>query len=186
MKTIIAFLLTIIVGAAFAGQPVRFGAGAWSGGDLTRPLGKEEAPQLLEDWRWLVGVDHKPIIITAMGDAFVLNGKSGAISFLDTVEGKLKAIAPSLDSFYKRLNKDQGFVDEYFSTHLLKEARARGLSLGAHQVYSYKQPPVLGGAQAADNIEASDLAVHFSMLGQIFQQVHNLPPGTKIKKIELR
>jgi hypothetical protein len=175
----------IIASSTFAGEPAPSVAGVWSASDLTRPLRKEEAPKLLEDWRWLIGANNRPVVITTMGDAFVLDEKTGVVSFVDTLEGKLKPIANSLDAFYRRLNEDQAFVNEYFSTQLLQEARARGLKVSAHQVYSFKHPPVLGGAQTAENLEASDLAVHFSLLGQIFQQVHNLPKGTKIKKIEL-
>lgn len=176
----------IVASFAFSGQPAPSSAGVLSAGDLTRPFSKEEAPQLLEDGRWLIGPDNRPVVITTMGNAFVLNEKTGVISFVDTLEGRLKPIADRLDSFFKRLDEDQEFVEEYFSTQLLQDARARGMKAGVHQVYSFKQPPVLGGAQMAENLEISDLAVHFSLLGQIFQQVRNLPPGTKIKKIELR
>jgi hypothetical protein len=186
MKKFHTLLLLLFAASAFAGEPAPSSAGFWSAGDLTRPLSKEEAPQLLEDWRWLIGTDNKPIVITTMGDAFVRNEKTGVVGFVDTLEGKLKPVANSLDAFYKRMNEDKEFVDEYFSTQLLQDARIRGLKVGVHQVYSFKRPPVLGGPQTVENLEATDLAVHFSVLGQIFRQVRDLPPGAKIKQLDLQ
>lgn len=186
MKRFLTLLLMIVASSAAAGEPSPSSARVWSASDLTRPLSKEVAPQLLEDWNWLIGADNRPVVITTMGDAFVLNEKTGVVSFVDTLEGRLKPIANSLDAFYKRLDEDQEFVEEYFSTQLLHDALARGMKAGVHQVYSFKEPPVLGGAQTAENLEISDLAVHFSLLGQIFQQVRTLPPGAKIKKVESR
>jgi hypothetical protein len=185
MKNFVTLLLILIASSSFAAELAPSNPRVLSANDLTRQIGKEEVPQLLEDWRWLIGADNTPVVITTMGDAFVLSSKTGAVSFVDTLEGKLKPIAASLGEFYKRLNEDQTFVDEYFSTQLLREAHARGLKVGAHQVYAFKQPPVLGGSQDVENLEATDLAVHFSLLGQIFQQVQSLPSGTKVKKIEL-
>lgn len=184
MKKFTTFLLTIVSSLALAAESLP-ATGAWSMGDLTRTLGKEEAPHLLDDWRWLIGAENRPVVITTMGDAFVLNKKTGIVSFVDTMEGKLKPIAENLDAFHGRLRGDQGFVDEYFATQRLQEARARGLKVGEHEVYSFVHPPVLGGSRKTENLEASDLAVHFSLLGQIFQQLQKFPPGKKIKKINM-
>lgn len=184
MRKFATLLLIIVSSLAFAGESLP-AADVWSTGDLTRVLGKEEAPQLLDDWRWLIGAENRPVMITTMGDVFVLNEKTGVVSFVDTLEGKLKPIANSLNAFHERLRKDQEFVDEYFATQRLREARARGLKIGKHEVYSFVHPPVLGGPQTAENLEASDLALHFSLLGQIFQQIQKFPPGTKIEKINL-
>jgi hypothetical protein len=39
---------------------------------------------------------------------------------------------------------------------------------------------VIGGEYSVDNIEPTDMNVHFAFSGQICQQVKDLPDGTKV------
>lgn len=55
-----------------------------------------------------------------------------------------------------------------------------GMRLEAGQIYRFKVPPVLGGQYALENVEVTDIAVHFSIAGQVHEKVRNLPPGTPI------
>lgn len=45
--------------------------------------------------------------------------------------------------------------------------------------------PVLGGDESVANLEPTDVSVHFGVLGQIHEQVKDLPPGTEIGEIRL-
>jgi hypothetical protein len=60
------------------------------------------------------------------------------------------------------------------------------LRLAHAQVYSWRRPPALGGEYELENAETSDIAVHFSMTGQVHQQVRDLPPGTPVAATRLR
>jgi hypothetical protein len=51
----------------------------------------------------------------------------------------------------------------------------------AHQCYSYKLLPVLGGEMRAENVEIMDVDVGISITCQIHRQVKDLPEGTAIK-----
>ena len=61
-----------------------------------------------------------------------------------------------------------------------------GLSLPEHHVYSHKQPLVLGGEDSVENYEATDVRLHLSLMGQIHEQVKDLPEGTPIGEIEIK
>ena len=46
-----------------------------------------------------------------------------------------------------------------------------------------KIPPILGGQYAIENLEPTDLSVHYSLLADIFRQTKDLPDGTRIKTV---
>jgi hypothetical protein len=60
---------------------------------------------------------------------------------------------------------------------------AAGLTLGTNQCYSFKNPPILGGEYAVDNIWPADLAVHYSFQADICRQAKDLPDGTKVEVV---
>jgi hypothetical protein len=66
---------------------------------------------------------------------------------------------------------------------LVDRCVASGIIVGANQCYGYKIPPVLGGAYSVENVEPTDLSVHYSLLASIFQQTKHLPDGTPIKTV---
>lgn len=74
---------------------------------------------------------------------------------------------------------------EYFSVEWVAALRESGLGVAPDQVYSWSRPPVLGGDHAVENVSVADVEVHFSMLGQIHEQVRDLPPGTRIDRVKL-
>ena len=53
-------------------------------------------------------------------------------------------------------------------------------------MFSFKHPPALGGTAAVDNLEPTDLEVHFSLTGQLHRQIAELPEGTPIERIRLQ
>jgi len=55
------------------------------------------------------------------------------------------------------------------------------MTLRVGQCYGYKIPPGLGGAYDISNFEVTDLDVHYTVLGQIFETIKDAPDGTKIK-----
>jgi len=66
---------------------------------------------------------------------------------------------------------------------LFADLRDAGRTLGPGQVFSWRTPPALGGELVADNLEPTDVAVHFSLTGQIHRQIADLPEGTPIPEI---
>jgi|SRR4051812_9836565 hypothetical protein len=147
---------------------------------LPRPIVPTE--QLLEDWMWLLKKPHDLLFVTKMGDAF-LRAQSESVVFLDTLEGDAKAIAPDERTF--NLRWGAGDLDPtLFNPDMIALLERSGMGLGPDQCYSYQLPPVVGGGLESCNIHVVSLLVHFSIAGQLHQQVKDLPPGARISKFE--
>jgi len=152
--------------------------------DFTINFADLDRNTILVDWHWLTTEANVPILITIAGDAFVQNTDSGAISFLNTADCSLAEIAPDKASFQGML-LDKGFVGEHFRLKMMAPLLAAKPRLPQHQLYSLRKPLILGGELDAENLEPSDLEVHFSILGQICRQVRNLPAGGKIRSVKI-
>ena len=145
---------------------------------LTRNFGNVPLEELLSDWRWLIDDAYSPLLMTAFGDLF-LKSETGGVYFLDLVSGEFNRVAATVNEFETLLRNPEK-VEEWLMPDLVMSLREQGMTLEDRECYGYKIPPVLGGEISVENVEPSDLAVYFSILGQIHHQVHDLPPGTPI------
>jgi hypothetical protein len=68
--------------------------------------------------------------------------------------------------------------DQFLLAGLAASAKRQGIIPTAAQVYGFKIAPVLGGKIGIGNVEAIDFVVSLNILGQLHEQVRNLPPGT--------
>ena len=139
---------------------------------------------LLEDWRWLVDESYAPVLITAWGDLF-LRDRDGQVFWLDTQNGKLSRVAASPANF-KTLMQKPDRANEWFMPQLVGDLMTVGIVLQDDEVYSCEIPTVLGGELAPDNIQPCNIYMHFSLHGQIHEQVKDLPPGTEISEIRFK
>lgn len=151
--------------------------------DLTVDFKHLNASTLLADWEWLIGTKKLPILISAIGNAFIEDVEDGSIHVLDVGSGELRLIADTSSEFRDLLG-DEEFVADEFVVQIIGEFLAHGPKLMAGQIYSFKHPPVLGGEFDIENLEPTDMEVHFSIHGQIHHQVRDLPPGTPITEIK--
>jgi hypothetical protein len=150
---------------------------------LTISLDGINGARLLHDWQWLLAGSHRLLTVTRMGDAFVEKA-DGEVIFLDTLEGALKQTAPNQNSFFKLLKA--GTLDPtWFHPDMVALLEARSDHLASGQCYSYKIPPVLGGSFESANVKAVSAMVHFSVMGQLQEQIRHLPPGTKISHFKI-
>jgi len=150
--------------------------------DLTVNFSHLDREALLAEWRWLIGPSKQPILVAAIGDAYVQDPDDGSVHLLDVGGGALEQIADSVDEF-RGLLADKEFVTVSFVPSTIVALRDEGKVLGPGQVYSYIKPPVLGGTYSTSNMEPTDVSVHFGILGQIHRQVKDLPEGTPISSI---
>ena len=149
--------------------------------DLTISPKGVDRETLLEEWQWAMPESMLPVMLTAMGDVFA-QGESGAVYFIDAVEGQISTIADDGPTFQELL-KDTQIVTEYLFPSRIVQLRKSGKQLDAGQVYSHKHPLVLGGEDNAQNVEVADVAVHISIHGQIHRQVKDLPDGASVDSI---
>jgi hypothetical protein len=147
--------------------------------DLTVNFDHLDQMKILERWTWLIGPSKFPILLTSVGDAFVKDVNDGSIHWLAVGTAELRPIASDLEEF-RSLLTDEAFVLDYFAVEAVLALVQAGLVLGPGEIYSLKVPAVLGGKYALDNVAPTNILVHFSLTGQIHEQVKDLPPGTKI------
>ncbi len=148
---------------------------------------KIDTRDICSDWQWLLEDKYDPIMVTCSGDMF-LTDTSGAVYWLDTGIGQLIRIAESTDKFIEALEDIDNF-DKWMLASTVLDLIENDVLLKENQVYSYKVMPILNGSYSMDNFDTTDISVHFSITGQICQQIikpHNgmpLPDGTRIDKV---
>lgn len=152
--------------------------------DLSVNISHLDSSQLLEDWYWLIGEAMQPVLVTLTGDAFLQDNKSGSVHFLDTVEGSITQIAEDGESF-KQLLTQADFVMDHFSVNLVAPKIKVGEIPGTGKIFSFRKAPCLGGDYSTENLEPTDISVHFSLTGQIWQKVKHLPDGASIDSISI-
>ena len=133
---------------------------------------------LLEDWRWLVPESMSPVLLSALGDLFLVD-QDNTVHWLDAGSGTLTQVADSPQVFQTMMQQPE-HANEWFLPQLIGDLIESGAVLKPGQCYSCDVPPGLGGEFNLENVKPSDLLVHFSMTGQIFFQTKDLPPGTPI------
>jgi hypothetical protein len=137
--------------------------------------------KLLSDWIPPLPASFTLWLVNRFGDAFVVTD-DGAVSMLDIGGGSFKRLAGSRDEFADLLDVDDNALN-WLMIPLVDKCVAAGMTLQANQCYGFKQPPMLGGNYDVDNVEPTDLAVHYGLLGQIHQQTKDLPDGTPITRV---
>lgn len=145
---------------------------------LTKDIEKINFDDILSCWKWLLGDLDDVVTISVLGDIF-LKGNNGYIYWLQTDKGELISIANSLEQYQQFLNTEDK-IDHWFLPLLVEKLEAAGKTLKKNEVYSYKKPPVLGGEYSVDNIEPTDMSVHFAISGQICEQIEKLPDKTRV------
>jgi hypothetical protein len=119
-----------------------------------------------------------PILISSIGDMFLSDGE-GKIYWLNVADGNLEIVATNIIEFKKKIN-DPEIVSDWFMTDLVAEIKKTGQALSIGKLFGYKKLPALGGEYLPDNFELTDIEIHFSIAGQIHEQIKDLPRGTPI------
>jgi hypothetical protein len=137
---------------------------------------------LLSDWAALLPANEFTVwLVNRFGDVvMVLN--DGTVHMLDVGAGKLERLAGSRDEFAARLDEGDN-ADLWLLISLTDACIAKGLRLGTSQCYGWKVPPLLGGKYDVENVEPTDLVVHYGLLADIWRQTKDLPDGTPINAV---
>lgn len=136
----------------------------------------------LGSWRWLNPPATEPVLVTAFGDMFFVTPSE--VVMLSTVTGQLEVPAANLSEFTARLT-DADEQDWYLHAGWVQTARRHGLILAPDECYDWIRPPALGGQRQIENIGTINFDVKLHVLGQIYRQIKDLPPGAKIGKLTI-
>lgn len=140
--------------------------------------------ELLADWKWLLkGSSYVLIVMNNFGDMF-LRESTGEIRLLRVGSGDLEKIADSQAEF-QSLVAEKEKQREWFALGLLTEIERAGMTLAPGQCFSLKKPLTLGGTMEVSNIEVAPIAIYVSLMGQIHQQLKDLPPGMRIAGLRI-
>jgi hypothetical protein len=144
-------------------------------------ISKVDVDDILSCWMWKIAGMDSLVLISVIGDLF-LCAQDGGVYWLQTGTADLSKVADDLQQFNQYL-KEEEKIDEWFLPLLIKKLIDSGKVLKEDEVYSFKIPPILGGEYSMDNIEATNMSVHFAISGQVCEQIKDLPDGTKINKV---
>lgn len=139
--------------------------------------------RLLEDWRWLLPKAHTVLMINRFAE-FLIEDQAGIIHNLETGTGVLREIAKG------RAELADAFDDEERAADLLMAGLtdacvAAGMTLLPGQCYQFKIPPSLGGTYELSNFDAGSMRVYLSLMGQLHEQIKDLPDGTPIGSVTI-
>jgi hypothetical protein len=118
------------------------------------------------------------VIVTSMGDMFI-ESQNGQILFLSYDGGDLEIVAENRDELQLFLT-DNEKLDNWFLPLLFGKLITAEKYLKPNEVYSLKTLGVLGGEYTVENIEPTDISVHFGIAGMICKQIWDKPDGTKV------
>ena len=150
--------------------------------DPIRRFTREQFDQALESWHWIEIGDKSPLFTSPFGDVFFRS--DDGFWYLDTLQAALTREWANAEDLTAALNTPEG-QDQYLLAGLAAGAERQGITPTAKQVYGFKIAPVLGGAIGLANVEAIDFVVSVNLLGQLHQQIRDLPPGTKISGFKI-
>ena len=69
--------------------------------DLTVSFAHLPRERLLQEWVWLIGARRLPILITALGDAFLQDVDDGSVHLLSAGPGTLGKVADDVATFQR-------------------------------------------------------------------------------------
>lgn len=152
--------------------------------DLTVNFQHLQRETMLSDWTWLLGASALPVLITAVGNAFVQDPSSGEIKLLDVGSADLVPVAESTAEFEEMLAQ-QEFVAKFFDAQLVGELLNSGKTLAVGELFGFKRLPTMGGDYGVDNFEPTNIEVHFGVSGQFQAQASRLETGTVIRSVTI-
>ena len=135
---------------------------------------------LLRDWMPPLPPEFTLWLVNRFGDAFVVADDDGPVHMLDVGAGVLSCVADSRSHFADLLDVDNN-ADNWLLIPLVDQCGEAGMTLAPGQCYGFKIPPLLGGKYELSNVEPTDLAVHYSLLADIYKQTKDLTEGTPIE-----
>jgi hypothetical protein len=125
-------------------------------------------PLLLTYWASVLPPEFTLWLVNRFGDLFVVLD-DGTVQMLDVGLASISRVADSKEEFASLLGVGDNAI-RWLLMPLVDSCVANGLTLKSNQCYGFKVPPVLGGNHGLQNIELTDLAVHYSSLAEIHRQ----------------
>jgi hypothetical protein len=106
------------------------------------------------------------------------------VLLLDIGAGQVLEIPTDFLQFHtdELVNEPEAALALGFFQAWSKHSKSR---LTENQCVGYRVPLFLGGSDDVRNLEITDADVYWGVLGQLWNQVRDLPPGTRIGRVHL-
>ena len=148
--------------------------------DLIVDITGVDTNDIFDSWKWCLTGINEVLLVSKMGDMFLLGKDMGVYWLAVDTGGTLTKIANGVKEFEQLLNNYDN-VDNWFLPSLVEELLEARITLNKNEVYSYKLLPVMGGQYKIDNILPINIKIHFKYNGIICEQIKDLPDGTHVK-----
>ena len=137
---------------------------------------------LLANWRWLCPQEVRLVAVDAFGDLFLADGQ-GMVWRLDTPGGQLERISESVAEF-KHLAESLVKRKEWFFEDVAVSLGERGFRPAKGQCLGYKTQIVFKESTGAvTNVYLANLDEYVSFLGDLHNQMKDLPDGGKVRVV---
>ena len=134
----------------------------------------------LSEWSWLLGGGWSPLLVSAVGDVFLIN-LAGVIARLDAGTASLEKVGEILDDFEKALD-DPAIVAEWFLEPVVDELRSQGKRLSIGECYGFTILPIFeGGSYTAGNRFCLSATEHIRLTGDVHSQLRDVPDGGSVR-----
>jgi hypothetical protein len=114
----------------------------------------------------------------------VLEADNGTIDLFDLVFGKIENISDLREHFEKAVLLPEN-QENWLKSYIIQCMAAREKKRNPGQFYVFQIPLILGGKLIPDNVVIRDISGYYIGLSRVYQQVWNLPEGTKITSAKL-
>ncbi len=142
------------------------------------PVERDDWSELLAQWSELLPPDASRWLLSRFGELFVEQADH-RIGMLQVSGFQYRVVAEHKPDFEEWLaNPDK--MAEWFLAPLVDCLVSRGKSLPQENCYSFITPLGLGGQLIEENVMVIPIREHFRCLGEIFQQVKDLPDGSQV------
>ena len=136
-------------------------------------------PDLLAEWRWLLGGSARLLGWSSAGDLFYLD-EQDRVWRLDTGAGDSQLVADS-EAIFDRLLADERAADELLMRPIVRAFEAANGPLDDNNCLGYTTLPILGGSYTAENRYSLAVAEHASFTGDVHRQIRDLPDGAQVR-----
>jgi hypothetical protein len=112
-----------------------------------------------------------------------LAGQELGVVMAEPGTGEILEIPTTFAGFHDGILIDR--AEEALARNFFEDWRssAQGRVINASECVGYRVPLFLGGKDTVENLEVQDATVYADICGQLWQQVKDLPPGSKISEI---
>jgi hypothetical protein len=133
----------------------------------------------LQNWTWLLPKEFSIWMVNRFGDLIIILD-DGTVHLVDIGVGEMKKIADNRNDFEAKIDGEDN-ANDWLMIPLVDQLVASRILLNENQCYGFKQPLILGGDYAINNVAVISVGDYYGGYGSIHKQIEGLPDGTAVQ-----